>query len=301
MIGEEYGKFLYLNCDEPDIRHALSGKTSSELLRFIGDTPLVIVDEAQRVENIGLTLKLIIDSAPHIQLLVTGSSAFDLANTITEPLTGRKYEYYLYPFSLSEIKAQKGTLEANRMIDDLLVYGSYPLVLSQAHERETHLKELAGSYLFHDILTYESLRRPELLEKILKALALQIGSEVSYTEIANLIGTDKNTVTRYIELLEKTFVIFRLGSFARNLRNELKRSQKIYFTDRSVYILLTFFFRLSGVSESSMALPRDLLAFALPSTPVSLPTFPTYAFGRGKISAPHCLFIILAILLASSI
>lgn len=122
MIGEEYGIFLYLNCDEPDIRTALTDKTSTELIQFLGNHTLVIIDEAQRVQNIGLTLKLIVDTAPHIQLLVTGSSAFDLANTITEPLTGRKYELYLYPLSLSEIQKEKGSIETQRMIDDLVIY-----------------------------------------------------------------------------------------------------------------------------------------------------------------------------------
>ena len=125
-------------------------------------------------------------------------------------------------------------METKRIIDDLLIHGSYPMIYTDTRDRVTRLKELIGGYLFHDILTYETLRRPELLERILKALALQIGSEVSYTEIANLVGTDKNTVSRYIELLEKTFVIFRLPSFARNLRNELKKAQKIYFMDLGI-------------------------------------------------------------------
>jgi predicted AAA+ superfamily ATPase len=230
-IIKNYENTLYLNCDEPDIRESLTQKTSSELLRFIGKKKIVVIDEAQRVLDIGITLKLLVDTAPDIQIIATGSSSFDLANRISEPLTGRKYEFHLLPLSLEEIRASTSEIEVHRIIDDLLIYGSYPFIYQDTENRKIKLKELVGGYLFHDILAYESLRRPELLDRILKALALQIGSEVSYTEIALLVGTDKNTVIRYIELLEKTFVIFRLPSFARNLRNELKKTQKIYFTD----------------------------------------------------------------------
>lgn len=233
-ILEKYEDTLYLNCDEPDIREALTHKTSTELLRFIGKKKLILIDEAQRVLDIGITLKLLIDTAPEMQIIATGSSSFDLANRISEPLTGRKYEFFLFPFSLEEIELSSSTIETRRIIDDLLIHGSYPMIHIDLRDRVSKLKELIGWYLFHDILTYETLRRPELLDRILKALALQIGSEVSYTEIANLVGTDKNTVSRYIELLEKTFVIFRLPSFARNLRNELKKAQKIYFIDLGI-------------------------------------------------------------------
>ena len=234
VILEKYEDTLYLNCDEPDVREALTHKTSTELLRFIGQKKVVLIDEAQRVLDIGITLKLLVDTAPDIQIIATGSSSFDLANRISEPLTGRKYEFFLFPFSLEEIETSSSTMETKRVIDDLLIHGSYPMIYTDTRDRVTRLKELIGGYLFHDILTYETLRRPELLERILKALALQIGSEVSYTEIANLVGTDKNTVSRYIELLEKAFVIFRLPSFARNLRNELKKAQKIYFVDLGI-------------------------------------------------------------------
>lgn len=231
---EKFDDTLYLNCDEPDIREALTHKTSTELIRFIGKKKIILIDEAQRVLDIGITLKLLVDTAPDIQIIATGSSSFDLANRISEPLTGRKYEFFLFPLSLQEIETSSSPMEAKRVIDDLLVYGSYPMIYIDFTDRITKLKELIGGYLFHDILTYETLRRPELLDRILKALALQIWSEVSYTEIANLVWTDKNTVSRYIELLEKTFVIFRLPSFARNLRNELKKAQKIYFVDLGI-------------------------------------------------------------------
>ncbi len=250
VILSKHSNTLYLNCDEIDIRSALTSKTSTELKRFIGNAQVIMIDEAQRVPNIGITLKLLIDTYPELAIIATGSSSFDLANTISEPLTGRKYEFYLFPFSLWEIRASSSPLEANRMVDDLLIYGSYPMIYTDSDDRITRLKELIWGYLFHDILTYENLRRPELLDRILQALALQIGSEVSYTEIANLVGTDKNTVIRYIELLEKTFVIFRVPSFARNLRNELKKSQKIYFVDLGIRnALIGNFTPLSGRTD----------------------------------------------------
>jgi predicted AAA+ superfamily ATPase len=230
-ILKKYDDSLYLNCDEIDIRDALTHKTSTELLRFIGKRKIILIDEAQRVPDIGITLKLLVDTVPDMQIIATWSSSFDLANRISEPLTGRKYEFFLFPLSLEEIVDSSSQIEARRLIDDFLIYGTYPMIYTDQRERVARLKELIGGYLFHDILSYETFRRPELLDRILKALALQIWSEVSYTEIANLVWTDKNTVSRYIELLEKTFVIFRLPSFARNLRNELKKAQKIYFVD----------------------------------------------------------------------
>lgn len=233
-ILRKYENTLYLNCDEPDVRAQLTDKTSSELLRFIGNVNVVLIDEAQRIPNIGITLKLIIDNAPQIQIIATGSSSFELANNISESLTGRKFEFTLYALSLGEILESSSRLEVQRNLNDFLVYGTYPAVYTDIMYREEKLRELIWWYLFHDILTYENIRKPDLLDKILRALALQIWSEVSYTEIANLVGTNKNTVNKYIELLEKTFVIFRLPSYAKNIRNEIKKWQKIYFTDLGI-------------------------------------------------------------------
>lgn len=233
-IAQNFPDTLWLNCDEPDVRESLSGRTSTELGRLVSGRKLVVIDEAQRVRDVGITLKLLVENFPDVQVLATGSSSFDLANRVSEPLTGRKWEFFLHPLSLAEIRADAGPVAAGRLVDDLLTYGSYPSVYADPKDRAAVLKELAGGYLFHDILAHENLRRPELLDRILKALALQVGSEVSYNEIASLLATDKNTVTRYVELLEKTFVIFRLPSFARNLRNELKRAQKIYFWDLGI-------------------------------------------------------------------
>lgn len=225
---------LYLNCDEPDIRELLANKTSSELKDLIGNHELIFIDEAQRVPEIGLTLKLMADNFSHIQVIATGSSSFELSSSVVEPLTGRKYEFYLFPLSAQELSSIYSPLEIKRLIHNRVIMGMYPEVVTKPNESNDVLKELAGSYLYKDILTYQGLRSPEALERLLQALALQIGSEVSYNELAGTVGIDKKTVDTYIQILEKAFVIFRLNPFSRNLRNELKKLRKIYFFDTGI-------------------------------------------------------------------
>ncbi len=227
-------KSLYLNCDEPDIRSALTDRTSTELKSFIGNSELVIIDEAQRVRNIGLTLKLIADNYPEIQIIATGSSSFELANTIVEPLTGRKFEFILHPLSLEELKALYAPLEINRLLERWMVYGTYPGVVTGSDNALDTISEISKSYLFKDILSFQQIRHPDSLEKLLQGLALQAGNEVSYNELGELSGLDKNTVESYIQILEKAFIIFRLNPFSRNLRNELKKLRKIYFHDTGI-------------------------------------------------------------------
>jgi hypothetical protein len=230
-IMESYEDSLYLNCDEPDIREALTDKTSTELKSFIGSRRLVVIDEAQRVKNIGLTLKLIVDAFPEIQVIATGSSSFELSGKISEPLTGRKTEFFLYPFSIDELFQIYSSMETNRLLEDRLIFGMYPGVIFAGPDREKRVRELATSYSYKDVLTYQDIRNPELLEKLLKALALQVGSEVSYTELAEVVGANKVTVENYIRILEQAYIIFRVGPFSRNIRNELKKKRKIYFYD----------------------------------------------------------------------
>lgn len=225
---------LTLTCDSPSVRAALTNATIENLRNMIGSYRLVLVDEAQRVPGIGLTLKLICDQFPDVQLLVTGSSALDLADRMEEPLTGRKREYNLFPISIGEIAATQGTLAASEQLSDRLIYGSYPDVLNYKEDAKELLMGLTHSYLYKDVLRIEGLRRPALLDKILQALALQVGSEVSYNEVAQLVNSDSKTVERYIDLLEQSFVVFRLGALNRNLRNEIKRGKKIYFYDNGV-------------------------------------------------------------------
>lgn len=225
---------VYYNCDEPDIRSAFTDKTSTELKSYIGNRKLVVLDEAQRIKNIGLTLKLLVDTYPDIQVIATGSSSFDLSNVIIEPLTGRKYEFILYPFSLTELKNIYSDIELERTVENRMIYGMYPEVIENVGKEEDIIEDIKRSYLYKDIFQYQQLKNPEVLEKLLQALALQIGNEVSFTELANLLVVDKKTVERYIELLKKAFVIYSLSPFSRNIRNELTKTRKIFFVDTGI-------------------------------------------------------------------
>jgi len=225
---------LTLNCDEPEVRSLLTDTNITKLQTIIGKHKLVMIDEAQRIKNIGLTLKLAIDTWPDVQLLVTGSSSLDLANEINEPLTGRKFEYRLYPFSLRELALAGNMLTEQQALEKRLIYGVYPDVINFVGEEKECLLNLSGSYLYKDILALSDIRKPAQLENLLMALALQIGHEVSYHELAQIIKTNDETVERYISLLEQCYIIFRLGAFCRNLRNEIKKGKKIYFYDNGI-------------------------------------------------------------------
>ncbi|MDR2971815.1 MAG: ATP-binding protein [Bacteroidales bacterium] len=225
---------LFLNGDEPDVQKIFENATSILLKQIIGNNKTLVIDEAQRIENIGLKLKLITDSIPDVKLLVSGSSSLDLANKINEPLTGRKWEYMMHPVSFGEMVEHHGLLDEKRLIPHRLVYGYYPEVVMNAGNEREILKQLSDSYLYKDILMLDRVKKSEKLVKLLQALAYQIGSQASYTELGQLCGLDSKTVERYISLLEQCFVIFRLGSFSRNLRNELKFSRKIYFYDNGI-------------------------------------------------------------------
>lgn len=234
LIKQTDRKYILLDCDEPDIRQLLTGATSTALKNLIGDATLVLIDEAQRVKNIGLTLKLFTDKIHGVQLVVTGSSAFELSNEINEPLTGRKFEYLMLPLSAGELVQHHGELDEKRLLPTRLVFGMYPEVVSKPGKEVELLKGMATSYLYKDIFTFHDVRKPEMLEQLLQALALQVGSEVSYNELARTVGSDQLTVQRYIDLLEKSFVVFRLPAYSRNLRNELTKSRKIFFYDNGI-------------------------------------------------------------------
>lgn len=225
---------LFLNCDEPDIRELLTDTTSTKLKSIIGNKDLILIDEAQRVKNIGLTLKLFSDEIKNVQVIATCSSSFELSNIINEPLTGRKYVYTLMPISFKELVDTFGWIETNRLLEERIIYGMYPEIISKPDEKRTLLKEITRSYLFKDILSFESIRKPEQIEKLLMLLAAQIGNEVSYNELANTLNMDKDTVSKYIDILEKAFIIFRLNPFSRNLRTEISKMRKIYFYDTGI-------------------------------------------------------------------
>ena len=225
---------LQLNCDEPEVKEMLTQMNTQELKMLIGKNRIVVIDEAQRVEEIGMTLKRITDNFPEVQLLVTGSSSFELQDKLNEPLTGRKFEYNLYPLSTGELLNAQGLLSVKQTLENRLVFGSYPDVINHNDDAKELLSNLSNSYLYKDLLNLESVRRPVLLGKLLTALALQVTSEVSYNELAQTVGTDNKTVEKYIDLLEKCYIIFKLSGFSRNLRTELKRAKKFYFYDNGI-------------------------------------------------------------------
>jgi len=222
------------NGDETDIRSLLEHPTSTILKSLIGNNKTIVIDEAQRIENIGLCIKLITDNIKGVKVIATGSSAFELANKIKEPLTGRKWEYHLYPLSFGEMVAHTTLLEEKRLLHHRLVYGYYPEIITSPGNEQVLLKQLANSYLYKDILTWERIQKPDKLEKLVQALAFQMAQLISYNELGQLCGLNAETVEKYITLLEKAFIVFRLPAFSRNLRNELKKSYKIYFYDNGL-------------------------------------------------------------------
>jgi len=234
LLKKRKEKVLYLDADKADVRELLTDTTSTYLKSVVGNHKIVFIDEAQRVKNIGITLKLFADQIKDVQVVVTGSSSFDLTNEINEPLTGRKYEFMLFPLSFSEMVEHHSLLEEKRLLEHRLIYGYYPEIATKPGEEKELLKLLANSYLYRDLLTLGQIKKPALLEKILRALALQLGSEVSYNEVAQLVSANQETVEKYIDLLEKSFVLFRLPAFSRNVRNEIKKGKKIYFYDNGI-------------------------------------------------------------------
>ncbi len=226
--------YLFLDGDDDSVSEKLANANTENLRSIIGDYKYVFIDEVQRIPNIGLKLKIIVDQIKNVQVIVSGSSAFEINNTTQEPLTGRKFEYQMFPISWTEFEKGVGFIKADQQLELRLLYGMYPDVINNFGNEYEILKNLVSSYLYKDILALAGIRKSDVLQKILQALALQVGSEVSYNEIAQLVGVDKNTVNNYIDLLEKSFVIFRLTSYRKNIRNEIKANKKIYFYDNGV-------------------------------------------------------------------
>ena len=226
--------YLFIDGDNPAIRSLLDNPNTEEIKSIIGKHKIVFIDEAQRINNIGITIKIIIDQLQDVEIYVTGSSAFYLQNTINESLTGRKWEYELFPITWEEFENKKGYLNSIQQLENRIIYGFYPEVLNKQGEEQAVLNQLINSYLYKDILEFSGIRKPEVLNKLLRALAFQIGNEVSYNELSKIVGIDKETISKYIQILEQGYVIFRLPAFSKNLRNEIKRNQKIYFYDTGI-------------------------------------------------------------------
>ena len=229
---------LWMTGDDLDIQELFSQMTSSRIKALLGNSQILIIDEAQRIPDIGLRLKLITDQIKDVQVVATGSSSFELASKVNESLAGRKREFRMFPVSFSEMVSHTNLLEELRLIPHRMIYGYYPEVVNNPGSETAILKELSDSFLYKDILSFENINKPDKIVRLLKALAFQIGSQVSYNEVGQMVGLDSKTVERYVDILEKSFIIFRLGSFSRNLRNELKSSRKIYFWDLGIRNLL---------------------------------------------------------------
>lgn len=226
--------YKFFDGDDPVTRTVLDTPNTEQIRVLLGNKKVVFIDEAQRITNIGLTMKIIVDQFKDVQLWISGSSSFSLFNKLNEPLTGRKWEYELFPISWEEFEDYKGHLMAERQLEDRLRFGMYPDVINHPGEEIEILQNLVNSYLYKDILSYSGMKKPEVLDKLIRALALQIGSEVNYNELSQLVGVDKNTVEKYISVLEKGYVIFRLPSYNKNVRNEIKKGKKIYFYDNGI-------------------------------------------------------------------
>ncbi len=258
-IASDEGEFLLLDCDDLLVREQLESANTETIKQLIGKYKIVFVDEAQRVKNIGLILKIITDRLKSVQLLVSGSSALELASEINEPLTGRKWEYMLYPISWSEFSEHFGYLKSLQQLEQRIIYGMYPDVISSEGEEAKILKQLSNSYLYKDLLSLKGIRKPELLPKLLKALALQIGNEVSYNELASLLQVSKDTISSYIDLLEKAYILFRLEPLSRNLRNEVSSNRKIYFYDTGIRNALISNFNPLSLRQDTGALWENFL------------------------------------------
>lgn len=253
------GKSIWLNADNPEDREMLNQLNSSRARELFHAGLLLIIDEAQRLENSGLTLKIIHDNCPDIQLMATGSSSFELTDKIKEALTGRKWTFRLFPLSFEELSNHTDPFEINRNLETRMIYGSYPEVINKAGQEKEVLYELVSDYLYRDLFSIKEVRKPEILEKLTKALAFQVGNQVSNRELSNLVQADKETVDKYIYLLEEAFIIFRLNSFSRNLRNELKQSRKIYFYDNGIRNALINQFSPLSLRQDTGALWENLM------------------------------------------
>lgn len=225
----------YFDCEIISVKQALAIADPEKLRHFIGSVKLVVFDEAQKVENIGLTIKLLVDHYPDLQIIATGSSSFDLANKVNEPLTGRALDFFLYPFSLREMTQVYRLQDINSHLEHFLIFGLYPeIAFKDETTSRTFLDNLTAKYLYKDLLEFDKIKKSDLLIRLLQMLALQLGNEVSYFELSSQLGVDRNTVIKYLDLLEKAFVVFRLRAFSRNLRKEINKKNKIYFYDLGI-------------------------------------------------------------------
>jgi predicted AAA+ superfamily ATPase len=249
LFADETKKVLWLDAENTDTVSIFANATNTRIAQITGVASIVIIDEAQKIPNIGSVLKLFTDYLPAVQVIATGSSAFDLRNKTNEPLTGRKWEHYLYPFSFSEMVNHTNLLEEKRQLNHRLVFGYYPEIVTATDNIERRLKTLVESYLYKDVLMWSGLKKPEKIIDLLKALAYQVGHEVNYNELGNKLGLKNETVENYISILEQTYIIFKVPSYSTNQRKELRKGKKIYFFDNGLRNALITDFRLTETRQ----------------------------------------------------
>jgi len=232
-LTRELPAVVRFNGDDPAAQRALTDVGQEELKQLLGNASVVVIDEAQRIDGVGLTTKMMIDELG-IKVILSGSSALELNNRIQEPLTGRKWTCHLFPITWKELVQHNGLLTARGKLKEVLISGTYPEVLTAEADRDRVLRELADSYLFKDILALTGIRKPRALVDLLRALAWQVGQEVSMSEVARTVGIDMKTAEQYVQYLEQSYIVFRVGPFSRNLRTELRSKQKVYFWDNGI-------------------------------------------------------------------
>lgn len=234
LVGHQKETVLWLDGEESDVHLLLQNRNRERLAQIVGKHKIIVIDEAQKINDIGSILKLFADYLKDIQVIASGSSAFELRNSLNEPLTGRKFEYQLFPISFIEMVNHTNLLQEIRQLPQRLLYGYYPEIVTNVGSEQRLLKFLSESYLYKDVFLFGGIKKPEKILELLKLLAWQIGSEVNYNELSKMLKIDNQTVENYINILEQAFVIYRLNAFHTNQRNELKKSKKIYFNDLGI-------------------------------------------------------------------
>ena len=252
-IFKDTNNVLRINGDDTDAKYMFENVSENFLKILTANHNALLIDEAQKIKNIGEMLKIMADKLNHIPVIITGSSSFLLTKAVNESLTGRKREIQLLPISFAEMVKHTNIVEETRMLDHRLIYGYYPEVINNLGDEKDVLKELANSYLYKDLMEENNIAKPDKLVKLLQALSWQIGSTVSTNELSQLVGIDAKTIDRYIDILQKNFIIYTLPSYSNNLRNELKFSKKIYFYDMGIRNAI-----IGNMSPISMRQPEEV-------------------------------------------
>lgn len=252
-IFKDTNNVLRINGDDTDTKYMFENVSENFLKILTANHNALLIDEAQKIKNIGEMLKIMADKLNHIPVIITGSSSFLLTKAVNESLTGRKREIQLLPISFAEMVKHTNIVEETRMLDHRLIYGYYPEVINNLGDEKDVLKELTNSYLYKDIMEENNIAKPDKLVKLLQALSWQIGSTVSTNELSQLVGIDAKTIDRYIDILQKNYIIYTLPSYANNLRNELKFSKKIYFYDMGIRNAI-----IGNMSPISMRQPEEV-------------------------------------------